>query len=424
MLPSMARVESPQLDQAERAWRRALVVSIALSPLIALAILRWGVWLVYPGGPVTAAGISGLAGAKGLMLMGMVISVPLCGLAGIRLQRKLGWWGVEVAVVVLSLIGLLGAECVIRNRRVQGNLWVALLERLGPLDWGLREPAQLHYENLHAPDSREAGKGVSVYGASQAAVNLDRGELAGQLGCPVFGRALNGMFALEMCAAQHLLAVPRVQTAVFYLSPLDLSANYSVRADWMRCMISPPSWLDVIRVLGPGLAWKNRGALAELGVAAHLKLWSFRDGVRWILYNLAGRSPSHTPSDPEGARKEEALRPFWVDPAYVEAGFRGYELVMERLKAMGTEVVVFEGEVNPDLRRQIPDSYWVPTEERIETFFHAHQVLHVPLREYEPGVGPEDWADHTHMNNEGRRRLTAAVGAKLLEHREAQAVDP
>jgi len=423
-LSGMHLVESQQLDRAVRAWRRALIVSIGLAPLIALAALRWGASLVYARGPALAMAPGGLFGAKGLVIMGVVMAVPFSALVGIRLQRRLGWWGVEALVVLLPLAGLLGAECVIRDRRVQGNLWVALLERLGPSDWGLREPAQLHYESLHATDSREGRVGVSIYGASQAAVNLDRGELARKLGRPVLARSLNGMFALEMCAAQDLLAMPPVETAVFYISPLDLSGNYSVRADWMRSMISPRSWLDVIRVLGPELAWKNRGSLAELAVAAHLKLWSFRDATRWILFNLAGRSPSHTPRDPEGELKEEALRPFWVDPAYIESSFRGYDLVVERLRAMGTEVVVFEGEVNPILRSQIPDSFWVPAEERIETFLRTRQVRHVPLREYRPGVGPEDWADHTHMNDAGRRKLTVAVAAALLAHREAQVLTP
>lgn len=332
--------------------------------------------------------------------------------SGSTLSAKLFWLR-EAGIVLFSLAVIAGAEGLIRHRLVQGHFWVAVLERMDASDWVMREPAQLHYDNLHPDESPAARRGISVFGSSQSAVNLDRQVLAEQLGRPVYRRALAGMLALETCSAQYMLAVPRTGTAVFYMSPMDVAGTTSVRANWMRSLISPQSWRDVVQVLGPDLAWKNRRPLAELAVAAHLRLWAFRDFVRWLIFHLAGRTPAPTQLRPGESTEPPRQQQFVIEPAYVEASFRGYGMVLDNLKRRGFDVVVFQGEVNPVFRRQIADSQWRALEERIKTFLQERQTCYVPLGEYRPGIELRDWADNTHMNVEGRRKLTAAVVSSL-----------
>lgn len=331
-------------------------------------------------------------------------------------RQARSFWRREALVVLFSLAAIAGMEGLMRHRLVQGRFWVAVLERMDASDWAMREPAQLHYESLHPDEPSAARRGVSVFGSSQSAVNLDRRVLADKLGRPVYRRSLNGMLALEMCSAQYLLAIPRTGTAVFYMSPMDVAGTTSVRVDWMRSLISPRSWKDVVGVLGPDLAWKNRGALAELSVAAHLRLWAFRDGARWLLFHLAGRPPPFPPRHPGEQSASLPPRPFVIDPAYVEASFRGYGLVLDNLKKRGFDIVVLQGEVRPLFRQQIPDEYWVPMEKRIQLFLQERAVRYVPLEEYQPNIEPRDWADNTHMNDSGRRKLTDAV-IPILEAR-------
>lgn len=320
-----------------------------------------------------------------------------------------GSWFRRFAIAWAILAGIAFAECLFRESRVQSHFWTILLRRMNPADWAMREPARLRFEVLHPDDPTQVRTGISVFGSSQSAVNLDRKEMARVLGRPVYRRALNGMLALELSSAQYLLSVPRTGTAVFYLSPLDVGGTFSVRADWMRSLICPRSWLDVVRVLGPRLAWRNRGPLAELALAACLKLWAFRDGARWLLFNLAGRPRVPTLRNPDGESGLPQQQLFVVDSAYVEASFRGYGLVFDNLKRWGFDVVVFEGEINPVLRRQIPDEYWLATEARIRSFLREHHVRHVLLSEYRPNIGPQDWLDNTHLNDGGRCKLTGAV---------------
>ena len=71
--------------------------------------------------------------------------------------------------------------------------------------------------------------------------------------------------------------------------------------------------------------------------------------------------------------------------------------------------MVFQGEVNPDFRRQIANEYGLPLEDRITLFLRERRVRYVSLDEYRPGIGPQDWNDNMHMNDEGRRKLTDAV---------------
>ena len=305
----------------------------------------------------------------------------------------------------------MAAEAGLRNRSIQSYFWTAVISRLEAPDWGLKEPAMLHYENLKAADDEFISGGVAIFGSSQGAVNFDREFMARELRRPVIRRALNGMFALEMCAAQPMLAVPRVQTAVFYLSPLDLAANADVRANWMRSLISPRSWMDLVAVLGPRLAFENVRALSELAAASVWKLWAFRDGVRWILFNLAGRTPDPVSRQPAEKPPPPLVKPLEIKPEYVEASFRGYRHVFDRLRGSGFDMVVFQGEINPRLRRQIADDYWLPMEARMRAFFETNGITYVLRDEYRPGLASEDWADNTHLNDSGRHKLSrAAVG--------------
>lgn len=318
-------------------------------------------------------------------------------------------WRTEAGIALLTLATIAGAEGLMRHHLVQGHFWVAVLDRMGLSDWAIREPAQLQYENLHPDDPDVAGRGISIFGSSQSAVNLDRNAMAKQLDRPVYRRALNGMFALEMCSAQYLLASPRTETAVFYMSPMDLAATTSVRADWMRSLISPQSWMDVVRALGPELAWRNRGPMAEMFAAAHLRLWSYRDGIRWLLFNLTGRTPPQEPFPSDTPASPPPQQSFVIDPDYVEASFRGYGMVLENLKRWGFDIVVFQGEVNPDFRRTVNDEQWKSLENRLATFLQRKEIRQVPLEEYHPDIEHQDWADNTHLNTEGQRKLTTAV---------------
>ena len=414
MEPALEQVD---VAAAARFWRRAFLFASVGGLVVALPFHTWWPWIL-SAGKEGARPEWGL-GRAGLCLWAGVAAFPLLALAGLWLQRRLS--SRQRGVVILVAVGacVLTAEAAIRTRSIQSNFWVAVLSRLDPSDWGMREPAMLHYENLNAaklydeplaaPGIARIPEGMAIFGSSQGAVNFDRDLMSRALGHPVIRRSLNGMFAFEMCAARQLLVVPRVQTAIFYLSPLDLAANVNVRADWMRSVITPQTWLDLVAVLKPRLALENARPLSELALAARLRLWAFRDGARWLLFHLAGR-PSDPPSRQAGAAPSAPpVKPLVIKPEYVEASFRGYEHLFAQLRELDYDIVVFQGEINPILRRQIDDAYWMPMEGRMRAFFETNGIAHVSLEHYQPRIAPDDWRDNTHLNEKGRQKLTEAV---------------
>ena len=401
--------ESSNADKAARFWRRVFAAALLAGPAGAMLLNKGWPWIVSAGKEGVRPGWE--FGWGEILIWAGAVAWPLLALGGLWIQRRSGPRMRSAWILAASAACVLAAEVGLRNRSIQSHFWTAVISRLEAPDWGMKEPAMLHYENLKAAAGEKIPGGVAIFGSSQGAVNFDREFMSRELRRPVIRRALNGMFAMEMCAAQPMLAVPRVQTAVFYLSPLDLAANVDVRANWMRSLISPRSWMDLVAVLGPRLAFENKRPLSELAAAAVWRLWAFRDGARWILFNLAGRTPDLGPRHPTDKTPSPLVKPLEIKPEYVEASFRGYRHVFSRLKSLGFDVVVFQGEVNPVLRRQIADDYWKPMEARMRAFFDANGVAYVLRDEYRPGLGPDDWADNTHLNGAGRQKLSqAAVG--------------
>ena len=401
------RRESVDAGKAARFWRRVSAWALLAGPAGAIVLNKGWPW-------IASAGKEGLRPGWGFGLAETLIwaamaAVPLLALGGLWIQHRSGPRMRGVWILAATAACVLAAEAGLRNRSIQSHFWTAVISRLEAPDWGLKEPAMLHYENLKAADGEFIPGGVAIFGSSQGAVNFDREFMARELRRPVIRRALNGMFALEMCAAQPMLAEPRVPSAIFYLSPLDLAANVDVRANWMRSLISPRSWADLVTVLGPRLAFENRRPLTELAAAAVWRLWAFRDGARWILFNLAGRTPDPVPRLPAEKTPSQLVKPLEIKPEYVEASFRGYRHVFSRLRSLGFDLVVFQGEVNPCLRRQIADDYWVPMEARMRAFFGTNEVAYALRDDYRPELAPEDWADNTHLNDSGRQKLSRAA---------------
>ncbi len=399
--------ESLDAGLTVRYWQRVLSKALLFGPVGAILLNKVWPWIV-------SAGKEGVRLGWGFGLIEMLIwagslALPLLAIGGGWIQHRSGPRTCGIWILVATVALVMAADVGLRNRSIQSHFWTAVISRLEAPDWGLREPAMLHYENLKASDGETIPRGVAIFGSSQGAVNFDRDFLARELQRPVIRRALNGMFALEMCAAQPMLAVPRVQTAIFYLSPLDMAANKAVRANWMRSLISPRSWMDMVTVLGPRLGFENIRPLTELAAASVLRLWAFRDGARWILFNMAGRTPDPVPRQPSDKSHSPLVQPLEINPEYIEASFRGYRHVFSRLQSMGFDIVVFQGEVNPVLRQQISNNYWMPMETRMRSFFITNGVEYVLCDEYRPDLTPEDWADNTHLNDIGRQKLSQAA---------------
>jgi hypothetical protein len=85
----------------------------------------------------------------------------------------------------------------------------------------------------------------------------------------------------------------------------------------------------------------------------------------------------------------------------------------ERLKEMGVELVVFEGDVNPVLHNAQRAEMRREFERRMEAGVAKGLWRFVGEEELAAGIGAEDWRDMTHVNVVGREKLTRAIGRVL-----------
>lgn len=392
-------------------WRRAVMPALLLAPGVAYVAMAW-VWPFVTLNPEAAAfSWAKLFSAPALAIMGAVVAFPLLCLWGVAIGQRLGYWTREVLIVVLAVALVLAANVLVKVNRIESPLWLATISRLRASDFLLREPLFLQLELAALDPAAPRTRGLTLVGSSQILHGLDSRALSEALGRPVHRRALAGMFTLEACAASEPLVHPPAETAVFYLSPFDVGARKAVINDWKRMLITPETWQDLVQALGPSLAWDNIRPLAELWWSAHCRLWAIRDAPRQILFHLAGPEPE--PETSEAIDTANLSDRHVVDPAWLEASFRALERVLQRMKEAGFRIVVFEGQINPSFRYWATDEFWQETNARIARTVEQAGGRYVPLSEYQPGISSDLWRDNTHVNAEGRRRLTQAIADYL-----------
>lgn len=395
---------------AVRRWVRAWWVLPWLAPVLVWALLRWR-WVFISLDPALAEfTVRDLLSPRALFLIAAINLIPLLGLAGLWVHRRLGFWRAEGLAVVAALVVVAGCEWVLRRPAVQSAVLLSANARLLPGDWHLKEPLllQLELQSVRKPDAREA---VALIGSSQVVIGFDAPELAGRLGRPVYRRAIAGMFPLEMALAQDLLLTPRPGAALLYLTPLDPMARFTLQRDWGRMLATPRGLAGLTEALGPSLVRQNARTLVEWAWAARCRLWALRDMARQVLFHLAGPGelPAAEPAVAEAAMPAKLQK----DPAYIDASFRALEQVLRRMTAEGVDVLVMQGQVKPSFRARFDDAYWAQAEERLVRLVEASGARYIPLSAYAPDIGPDDWRDSTHVSEAGRRKLTDAA-ARLL----------
>lgn len=402
------------LAQARAWWRRGCWIALGLAPGLALMASAWLWPFITLDGKNAGFAWSELWSPRSLVLMSAVIVIPLSCWAGVVLSQRLSFWHVELMAAALGLLMVLIANLVIMQPRVESALWLATLSRLRPADYLLREPLLMQLELTALERNGPRSPGFTVIGSSQVLHGLDTLELSRLVHRPVHRRALAGMFSLEACAVSDRLMAPRAKTAIFYLSPFDVAARKGILNDWKRMLVTPGSWRELVQVLGPSLGWENARALGELWWAARCRLWSVRDATRQILFHLAGPEAGTTPAvlpDTGGMAKADKHA---IDPVWVEASYRAMERVFKQFSQGGFEIVVFEGQINPAFREWASDEFWATNTDRIRETVRQAGGTYVSLAEYHPDIDASLWRDHTHVNSEGRRRLTQAVGDYFL----------
>ena len=137
-----------------------------------------------------------------------------------------------------------------------------------------------------------------------------------------------------------------------------------------------------------------------------------RDGWREIAMNPWRRVKGEAATTKSEASDVASAR---APLAWCEWEWRAFVEEAERLKEMGVELVVFEGDVNPVLHDARRAEMRAEFERRMGDGEKEGLWRFVGEEELQAGIQAGDWKDMTHLNEKGRVKLTKAIG-QVLQH--------
>ena len=218
------------------------------------------------------------------------------------------------------------------------------------------------------------------------------------------------MVPQKMLAVWPWIPFRRGDRNVQMRSEMDFTNQSAWRPAWYRPFLTWKTFPWLVRNAGGGVCWPRWREVVDCAMAASLEGWRMRDGWREIAMNPWRRPKGGVAAaKPEASDVAAANAPLtwceWEWQAFVEGA--------ERMKEMGVELVVLEGDVNPvlhdaqraELRREFERRMAEGEEKGLWRF--------VGEEELGSGIEAEDWRDMTHVNGVGKEKLTRA-GARVL----------
>jgi hypothetical protein len=313
-------------------------------------------------------------------------------------------------VVLVVALGFVGAECVVRIRLAQTAFWLAVQARLAAQEtYFMREVCYIRLEEA-AGRTAEAGA-VILSGTSQMLCGVDELEL-GRMLAPtgVIRREVSGMGPQCMMSAWSWIPFRRGDKSVQVRSEMDFTNQAEWRTAWYRPYLTWRTLPWLVHSAGGGICWPRWREVVDCAMAASLEGWRMRDGWREIAMNPWRRvKGAVAEAKPDTADVVAANAPLM----WCEWEWRAFVEEAERLKEMGVELVVFEGDVNPVLHDARRAEMRAEFERRMAE--GAEKGLWRFVGEVAWGTGGEagDWRDMTHVNAVGREKMTRAMGRVL-----------
>lgn len=320
-------------------------------------------------------------------------------------KRCRGWVPVLLAVLGFSVV-----EIALRIPALQTAFWLATRARLDI--HGPNFMSEVCYVRLEEAAGRTADSpAVILTGTSQMLCGVDELELGRVLApIPVIRREVSGMVPQNMLAMWPWIPFRRGDRCVQLRSEMDFTNQSEFRASWFRPFLTWRSLPMVLENAGRAVCRQHWREVADCAMAASLEGWRMRDGWREIALAFWKRNEKILPENDGEARKEdEGGKPL----IWAEREWRAFEKTAELLQGAGIEFWVFEGDVNPVLYNAERMSLRAEVERRMMAGAAEGKWRFVPLAAQGTGIGPEDWADMVHLNQEGRAKLTRAMGQKL-----------
>jgi hypothetical protein len=177
--------------------------------------------------------------------------------------------------------------------------------------------------------------------------------------------------------------------------------------------------------------WTQRGAAADLTLAAVSPIWRNRDHLRQTLFGYwwdRSRPPTH--STPAVALAESAdldlarenLKQNMGRKTHVATNFRSFEQFVTRLKEHQIDVVIIEGETHPEALAVCDPAWRIDTRQRLIALSDLLELRYIPA-ESRTSFTVADFADPYHLNTAAQERFSRDL-ARLLTQTDRTHSDP
>ena len=313
-------------------------------------------------------------------------------------------------MALVAMAGFAGAEWVVRVPALQTAFWLATRARLDV--HGPNFMSEVCYIRLEEAAGREAEAGaVILSGTSQMLCGVDELELGRMLApTAVIRREVSGMGPQNMLSAWSWIPFQRGDRSVQVRSEMDFTDQAEWRTAWYRPFLTWRTLPWLMQNAGTITCWRHWDELPDCAMAATLEGWRMRDGWREIVLHPWRRVPEAG----EEAEKEKDGASVKI-PALVWSDWewRAFADEAERLKEMGVELWVFEGDVNPVLHNERRTEMRAEFERRMAEGVEKGLWRFVREEKLNADIQAEDWRDMTHVNAVGREKLTRAMGRVL-----------
>lgn len=374
-----------------------------IAGLVVAMLTGGGFWTWVDGGMAFLDWKQAFSG-RGIVLAGT--GLVLIGAWRALLGRKWPGW----AVALTAAAGFLVVECAVRIPAVQTAFWLATRARMDVN--GPNFMSEVCYIRLEEAAGRSAKDGaVILSGTSQMLCGVDELELGRMIApVPVIRREVSGMVPQKMLAVWDWIPFRRGDRSVQMRSEMDFTNQAVWRTAWFRPFLTWNTLTWLVRNVGGGVCWPRWRQMVDCALAASLEGWRMRDGWHEIAMNPWFRWKGTPTAKPAAADVASAQAPLkWCDWEW-----RAFVEEAERMKDMGVELVVVEGDVNPVLHDARRLEMRREFERRMADGMEKGLWRFVGEEELGAGLGADDWRDMTHVNAEGRAKLTRAIG-QILE---------
>ncbi|MBI3866660.1 MAG: hypothetical protein HY290_32670 [Planctomycetia bacterium] len=438
-LPAEDIGPQPSAESLARERRFALWSCLA-APVLAAAILPvtskyllYAIYLTPAEGPVSWEPRNFTRQA--LALSAFIAAAPLVWLACLEIQRsilrlnrlpKLPWGA------LLAVAAVLGSAPLLTAPRVRW-FFVEWCKIRTPNPSFARNTLFWEQRNFESAGSADGRPKIGLVGSSQVYAGFDLAQLAA--GIPhssVEKNCLAGFGPVQYPMLIGRLDERDFSAVVCMISAFDMFREDELPVNRLCWSANARGLQRLLSIMPNKTVWRERSGAGDLAFSCCCPMWRLREHFHRTSLEYwwdVSKPPERAAANGElvlaiSVRLDEAkdsIRRNVQRTEYVDVNFDAFRLFARHLCDKGITLIVFEGQLHPDLEPIYPKKFRTETVERMKEMAQSVGFDYV-VREDLPPLNISDFADGYHVNEAGRQKLTHAL-VRICQEKSGTAVD-